>query len=332
MDEYRLTATWRIAAPQQRVFDAICDSLTWPTWWPGSTSVVQIAPGDECGIDCKRQYIWKSHLPYRLMFLARTTRVEAPSLIEAVVSGDVEGIGRWSLSREGDMTTVHHEWHVRTTKQWMNLTAPFIRSVFIMNHHALMKRGAVGMARLLDSPLIDFQYGEVRRFPMSHSVNWVAAGIAGVVAGAVATAVQLLLWWSAQLPVFNMLLRDSRFAAAIILGQNVLPPPLTFDWKVMLVASALHFVLSIVYGFSLAPFVARASRLRDVLAGSVFGLAVFALNMYGFTALFPWFVASRDWITAVAHIAFGFSCALAFRALQNVLDNRPDHRRRIKEE
>lgn len=332
MGEYRLTATWRIAAPQQRAFDAICDSLTWPTWWQGSKSVVQTASGDECGIDCKRQYVWKSKLPYRLMFVARTTRVEAPNLIEAVVSGDVEGIGRWSLSREGDMTTVHHEWHVSTTKPWMNLTAPFIRSVFIMNHHALMKRGAVGMAKLLDSPLIDFQYGEVRRLPISHSVHWVAAGIAGVVAGIVATGVQLLLWWSAQLPVLTMLLRDSRFAAAIILGQDVLSTPLTFDWKVMLVASALHFGLSITYGFLLAPLVARASRLRRVLAGSVFGLAVFALNMYGFTAVFPWFVASRDWITAVAHVAFGVSCALAFRALQNVFDDRPYHRRRIKEE
>jgi hypothetical protein len=43
------------------------------------------------------------------------------------------------------------------------------------------------------------------------------------------------------------------------------------------------------------------------------GGGLYALNMYGFTALFPWFIATRDWITLCAHIVFGASCTLACR-------------------
>ena len=50
-----------------------------------------------------------------------------------------------------------------------------------------------------------------------------------------------------------------------------------------------------------------------LLAGGVLVLALFVVNMYGFTALFPWFAASRDGITLAAHIAFGVVAAGAYR-------------------
>ena len=42
---------------------------------------------------------------------------------------------------------------------------------------------------------------------------------------------------------------------------------------------------------------ARFRMPAALLAGGVLGAALFVVNMYGFTALFPWFVASRDGIT-----------------------------------
>lgn len=186
-----------------------------------------------------------------------------------------------------------------------------------MNHHALMKHGAQGLAQLLGARLLGFRYGELPRASGTR-LDWLAAGLAGVVAGVVATGVQLALWWGANFPVTSMLLRDSRLAAAIVLGPGVLPPPATFDWQVMLIASALHFLLSIIYGLALAFFMIRLPRLSGILAGSLFGLALFSMNMYGFTALFPWFVLSRDWITAAAHVAFGLSGALAYPALHGL--------------
>ncbi|GAB3548454.1 hypothetical protein GCM10027343_28850 [Noviherbaspirillum agri] len=147
-------------------------------------------------------------------------------------------------------------------------------------------------------------------------MKWLAALLSGMAAGIIATAVQLALWWAASLPVMHMLLRDSRLAAAIVMGSSALPPPASFDWDVMIVATLIHFTLSAVYGCALALFISRMSLHRSVLAGAIFGLALFGLNMYGFTLVFPWFDASRDWITGMAHVAFGMSAAVLYKRWQ----------------
>lgn len=142
----------------------------------------------------------------------------------------------------------------------------------------------------------------------------VAGAIAGIVAGIVATVAQLALWWIFTDALPGILFRDARFAAAIVMGAGVLPPPPTFDGVVMLVATGVHFALSIVYGVVLAPLVAALDLRRASAVGGVFGLALFVLNMYGFTLVFPWFDAARDWITAAAHIVFGVTAAAVCRA------------------
>lgn len=319
MADYRLISTWRLEAPLQQVFDAVSDSLRWPQWWPGADRVEETAGGDDTGIGCLRRYVWKGKLPYRLSFTACVTRIEAPRLLEATVTGDLEGTGSWTFSDSDGVTTVRHEWYVRTTRHWMNAAAPVSRMLFEANHHALMREGARRLALLLDARLIEADSSALPRaargttaaeFMASTPISHAGAAVAGLVAGTVATAVQMTLWLSASYPPIGMLLRDARLAAAIVLGPSVLPPPVSFDWKVMLTASGLHLVLSVAYGLMLAPLVARLAAWPAVLAGTGFGLLLYVINMYGFTLLFPWFEASRDWITAVAHASFGAAGAV----------------------
>jgi hypothetical protein len=77
----------------------------------------------------------------------------------------------------------------------------------------------------------------------------------------------------------------------------------------------VHFALSAAYGFALAGVIARLTRPTALLAGASFGLALYAINMYGFTAVFPWFEADRDWITIAAHAAFGITAAGVYGTL-----------------
>jgi len=318
MQDYRLLAIWRIAAPLAQVFDAVLDSLAWPAWWPGADRVEQLEPGDVNGIGSVRHYTWKGSLPYRLSFRARATRIDTLRFLEAEVDGDLRGSGRWAFSHEAGITTVRYEWCVCTTKPWMNLVAPLTRRVFERNHHALMHQGAEALACRLGARLVDAHYGELPSQPQKNGAppNWPAGAFAGLVAGAVATVVQVGLWWSASLPAIGMLLRDARLAAAIVLGREVLPPPVAFDWSIMLVATLVHLVLSAVYGLALAPLVAGSRTGVAAVAGLLFGFALFATNMYLFTALFPWFEASRDWITAAAHGAFGLSGAVVYKWME----------------
>jgi hypothetical protein len=143
-------------------------------------------------------------------------------------------------------------------------------------------------------------------------VQWRAAVAAGMAAGILATAVQVSLWFILTDALPEIFYRDARLAAAIAMGRGALSPP-GARAPVLLVATLVHFALSIVYGIIVSWLAARLGARASLLAGAVFGVALYAINMYGFTAIFPWFAASRDKITLTAHIAFGVVAAGAYR-------------------
>jgi hypothetical protein len=140
-----------------------------------------------------------------------------------------------------------------------------------------------------------------------------AAIYAGVAAGILATALQIVLWAIFTDAIPAILYRDSRFAAAIVLGPGVLPPPASFDPGIMMIAAVVHFALAIAYALLLAWLIAKLRMRTSLVVGAAFGLSVYALNMYGFTAVFPWFASSRDWITTLTHLVFGMVLAAVYR-------------------
>jgi hypothetical protein len=145
-------------------------------------------------------------------------------------------------------------------------------------------------------------------------MNVRAAVLAGIVAGIVSTLAQLALWASFTDALPGILWRDTRLAAAIVLGRAALRDSPAIDAARLVTAGAVHFALSIVYAFVLARLVAGRAADVAIGIGIAFGVALYALNMLGFTLIFPWFAVARDWITAAAHIVFGVSAVVAYRA------------------
>jgi hypothetical protein len=144
--------------------------------------------------------------------------------------------------------------------------------------------------------------------------------IVAIAAGTLSTVVQVILWllftdtWPA------ILFRDARLAAAIVMGPSVLPPPATFDAGVMLVATVVHFGLSIAYAAFVAAIVGPRPLPIALVLGAALGVALYAVNMHGFTRVFPWFAQARDPITVAAHVAFGLVAAAAWAAARPVPD------------
>ncbi|MGI8401887.1 MAG: sodium:proline symporter [Gemmatimonadaceae bacterium] len=103
--------------------------------------------------------------------------------------------------------------------------------------------------------------------------------------------------------------------AAIVMGKDVLPPPATFDFGILMAAMAVHFPLSIVFTLILAWIVARFEMGVALFIGAGFGLILYLVNFYGFTAIFPWFAMARNWITIFTHIMFGVIAAAAYKKL-----------------
>jgi hypothetical protein len=153
------------------------------------------------------------------------------------------------------------------------------------------------------------------------------AAVAGVVAGSLATAVQVFMWWLNATPVLETLLRDARLTAAIVMGRAVLTSGPAGRWDVLLIATFIHFFLCVVYAAIATLFVRRLSAMLAILSGAVYGLAIYGVNLHGLTAIFPWFSVSRGWVTLLAHIVFGITLAGACRFLGSAdADRRSGHR------
>lgn len=69
------------------------------------------------------------------------------------------------------------------------------------------------------------------------------------------------------------------------------------------------------YGLILSALISPLDTQRPVAVGAAFGLVLYGVNMYGFTIVFPWFEAARDWITAAAHVVFGMTAAGVYQRL-----------------
>jgi uncharacterized protein YndB with AHSA1/START domain len=155
MAEFSLVTVWEIAAPLQRVWDAIYHADDWPKWWPYVERVATLQAGGADGVGAVRRLTWRTRLPYRITFDTRATVVEPPFALDAEAFGDLEGYGRWRLSRQGAAIIVRYVWEVHVAKPWMARIAPVARPLFEWNHQGVMHSGGEGLARYLASPAAD---------------------------------------------------------------------------------------------------------------------------------------------------------------------------------
>lgn len=142
-------------------------------------------------------------------------------------------------------------------------------------------------------------------------------GRAAVLAGLIAGLVFLVAEIGLVSLMGNSPWGPPRMMAAIVMGQDVLPPPATFDLGIVAAAMLVHFVLSVVLAILFAAVARNWTMPVALAAGAVFGLGVYAVNFYGFTAIFPWFAMARNAVTIISHLIFGLALAGSLKALQN---------------
>jgi len=151
MADYRFVTIWRLQAPIQRVFAEIDDIEAWPDWWPSVRRVERLVEGGEGGIGAAFSTTFVGRLPYTLRFDLRVTRRQPPTSLSGEATGELEGVGEWTLWEEDGWTLVRYVWAIRTTATWMNLMArlPFVDAIFRLNHHAVMRTGLAGIRERL---------------------------------------------------------------------------------------------------------------------------------------------------------------------------------------
>ena len=144
-------------------------------------------------------------------------------------------------------------------------------------------------------------------------MDWRAAVIAGLVSGLLTMVLWMILLTmttggSAWTPLHHI--------AAILLGEGVLAPSQSINWQVVITGLFIHLVLSIFYAVILAFIIHRWGLIIGILGGAMFGLAIYAINYYTFSALFPWFFSLRSWIALVGHVFFGMMVGGIYESLE----------------
>jgi uncharacterized protein YndB with AHSA1/START domain len=146
---FELVTHWRLEAPIEVVYAALHAAHEWPCWWRYVRAVEEVAPGGIDAVGSIRRYTWSTRLPYQLSFDLRVTRAERPAILEGEAHGELEGLGRWTLTSRDGGTDVRYDWIVYVTKPWMRLLAPLLAPAFRWNHRAVMAAGQAGLARHL---------------------------------------------------------------------------------------------------------------------------------------------------------------------------------------
>ena len=154
--QFHLVTTWMLEATRQEIWHVLVAVENWPDWWSTVRRVELLDPGDENGIGSVRRLTWSTALPYDIVFETTTVRVEPMTLIEGHARGELDGVGRWTLTPEGNGCAVRYDWIVEVTKPWMVRFAFLLRPVFAWNHNQVMERGRRGLeAYLADRRQVD---------------------------------------------------------------------------------------------------------------------------------------------------------------------------------
>ncbi|MBS1626991.1 MAG: SRPBCC family protein [Bacteroidetes bacterium] len=154
--QYSFITKWEIKAPIEDVWNAIYLSNNWPNWWKGVLVVKDISTGNTNGIGDVKRYTWKSALPYKLTFNMKLTENKLYEKLSGIAFGELEGNGTWIFTHKNNITYIEYHWNVITNKWWMNIFSFLLKPAFQYNHDVVMRWGAKGLAKKLNTELISY--------------------------------------------------------------------------------------------------------------------------------------------------------------------------------
>lgn len=142
---YRFLSLWHLPAPPAAVFAELERPEDYPRWWRQVRAVTRL--DDTTGVITVR-----SLLPYDITFTARQVRRDpAAGILEAALSGDLDGRVRWTVTADGGGSLARYEQVVDVHKPLLRRLAVPGRPFFRANHRLMMRSGRRGLAARLEA-------------------------------------------------------------------------------------------------------------------------------------------------------------------------------------
>lgn len=109
-----------------------------------------------------------------------------------------------------------------------------------------------------------------------------------------------------------------RMIAATVQGPSALLLADQFEPRVVLLGVVMHFLFSVLYALALTGILVECRKALAPWLGLAFGVALYFINLHGFTMLFPWFAELRTVDTLVAHAFYGLLITQTYAAFSEV--------------
>lgn len=139
-NHYRFRTVWTLSAPAATVYGALERIEDYPRWWPQVREVARL--DDTTGIVTIR-----SVLPYDLTFTLREGRRDRENgVLEAGLSGDIDGWARWTVTDLGAHgCAAHYEQEADVRARPLRVLAVPGRPLFRANHALMLRAGRRGL-------------------------------------------------------------------------------------------------------------------------------------------------------------------------------------------
>ncbi|WP_327366307.1 SRPBCC family protein [Streptomyces sp. NBC_01217] len=141
---YRFVSIWDLPGTPDDVYEILGRPDDYPRWWPQIREVTSV--DDTTGTTRIRSF-----LPYDLVMTVRERRRDPGArVLEASLSGDLDGWARWTVTAHGTGSRAVYEQEVEVRRRLMRLLAVPGRGVFRANHALMMRAGRRGLAARLE--------------------------------------------------------------------------------------------------------------------------------------------------------------------------------------
>lgn len=162
MARYRFVTDLRIRAGIDEVFTLLVEPERWLSAWPDAVRVERATDGDGDGRGRAFDAVVRAPLGYRLAARVTATELDRPRWVDMAITGDLEGLGRWTLTEARGITDVQFGWDVVATPLWLHLLTPALRPLFERSHHLVVRHAADAAAASLDAELLHAHSRAVR--------------------------------------------------------------------------------------------------------------------------------------------------------------------------
>ncbi len=140
---YTFQSVWHLSAPPDDVYRALERLPDYPLWWPEVRDVRPL--GSETF-----ELVCKSVLPYWLRFTTlQSVRDPAARVLEARMTGDLEGFSRWTIGVHPTGTAATFDEEVVVQKALLKRLELVARPAFKINHRRMMRNGERGLRTYL---------------------------------------------------------------------------------------------------------------------------------------------------------------------------------------